>query len=131
MAGQENEVAVELPSIIQDATETFLHNVAVAINAGLSDDDKPKKVLIVGTKNKRDLNLPHTMDPYYSHELIKKVDEDPDYIPEEFPINYIYTYGDTTVYYLLEEGIDESQGVVNCQPIQMSYLLGTKRGDEI
>lgn len=124
--------AIVLPPIVQDSTETFMHNLAYALNAQLSEKDKPKKILLIGTKNEKDLGIPNIKDPYYSHEPIKQLDLDPNYSMDGFPVRYEYTYGDVTIYYIMEGDIDESKGVVNAQDVEMTNLLALlKRSDEI
>lgn len=112
-----------LPSIIQDSTETFLHNIAYAINVQLVDRDKPKKILIIGSKNKKDFDFPFTTDPYYSHDIVKQVDLDKDFRPDGLPVRYEYTYGDVTVYYLTESDLVDSDGIVNSPNIGNSHSL--------
>ena len=114
---------ITLPSIIQDSTETFLHNVAYAINAQLIDRDKPKKILIIGSKNKKDFNIPFSTDPYYSHDIVKQVDLDKDFRPDGLPVRYEYTYRNVTVYYLTEKDLVESDGIVNAPNIGSSHSL--------
>lgn len=135
MAGQEAKVdkngKVVLPPIVQDATETFLHNFAYAMDSQLGDGERPKRILLIGTSKERTIDTPYSLDPYYSHELIKQLDVDPDFTPDSLPIRKEYTYGDVTVYYLTEEDLDESKGVVLSNDVQSTQLMGSlQRGDD-
>ena len=129
MAGQEAKVdengKVVLPPIVQDATETFLHNFAYAMDSQLGDGERPKRILLIGTSKERTIDTPYSLDPHYSHELIKQLDLDPNATPDSLPIRMEYTYGDVTVYYLTEEDLDESKGVVLSNDVQSTQLMGT------
>lgn len=134
MAGQQASVdesgKVIIPPIVQDATDTFLHNFAYAMNAQLGEKDRPKHILLIGTSKNREINTPHAVDPYYSHEMIKQVLLDPDFVPDGLPIRKTCSYGDVTVYYLMEADLDESKGIVLSNDVQSTQLQGLlQRGD--
>lgn len=117
------------PLMLQDCTETFLHNIAYATNEMIKDKDveKPKKILIIGTKDETELaySLLGRKDPNYSHELIRMIDTDPNFVLDEGLTLTTYTYGDVTVYYLQEAEANESDGVVvSSNLIQNSFVLG-------
>jgi hypothetical protein len=119
---------VVIPPIVQDATDTFLHNFAYAMNAQIGENECPKKYLLIGTAKNRVIDTPHSVDPYYSHELIKKVVLDPDFVPDGLPVKKEFTYGNVTVYYLAEADLDESSGIVLSNDVQYTNLQGTKGG---
>lgn len=134
MAGQQASVdengKVILPPIVQDATDTFLHNFAYAMNAQIGEDERPKKLLLIGTSKNRSIDTPHSIDPYYSHELIKQVLLDVDFVPDGLPVRKEYTYGDVTVYYLMEADLEEDKGIVLSNDVQSTNLQGfLQRGD--
>lgn len=128
MAGQQARVdedgKVIIPPIVQDATDTFLHNFAYAMNSQLGEKERPKSILLIGTSKNREIDTPHSIDPYYSHEMIKQVLLDPNFVPDGLPIRKTCSYGDVTVYYLMEADLDESKGIVLSNDVQSTQLQG-------
>lgn len=128
MAGQQARVdedgKVIIPPIVQDATDTFLHNFAYAMNSQLGEKERPKSILLIGTSKNREIDTPHSIDPYYSHEMIKQVLLDPNFVPDGLPIRKTCSYGDVTVYYLMEADLDESKGIILSNDVQSTQLQG-------
>lgn len=131
MAGQQARVdengRVDLPPIIEDATETFLRNFAYAMNAQIGDRERPKRYLLMGTAKERSIDTPNSRDPFYSHEFIKRFLLEEDFSVEDLPVCKEYTYGDVTVYYLMEEDLDDAKGIVLSNDVQTTTLMGTLR----
>jgi hypothetical protein len=126
---------ITFPTLLVDNVDTFLHNIAFTVNEMVKNtpDECPKKILIIGTKEEKDLayELLGRDDPNYSHELIQKIDTDPNFLPDNNLTVTKYEYENVVIYYLQEDGASEDDGILLSQKLdQQSFLLGTKKDDD-
>ena len=120
--------SITFPNTVEDCTDVFMHNLAKTYYECLKDvpNALPKKILLFGTKNEVDFGQKIIKDSFYSHELIQKVDTDPDY---EFSPNMVkktYEYKGVTIYFLVEKDVEDAEDrlIPAVNQVQMSYGLG-------
>lgn len=122
--------SITFPNTIEDCTKSFLHNLAKMYYDCLKDipNALPKKILLFGTKNEVDFEQKKAQDDnfFYSHELIEKIDTDPDYEFDPNMTKITYEYKGVTIYFLVEKNIvnAENRLIPAVNQVQMSYGLG-------
>lgn len=124
-----NDGSMTFPTMLVDKIDVYLHNLAFTTNELIKErlEECPKKLLVIGTSNKRDLRCKvlGREEPHYSHELIKELDNGST-VPEDYNMTLtIYEYKNVTIYYLQDKDASEEDGIYLCQPLeQQSFVLG-------
>ena len=114
---------INFPPVKQDKTDVYVHNLLQAMDEmNTQAINHPLKMLLVGKNEPTELNLKKIDDHHYSHELIKEIDTNPNYIihTDIAKLRQDSTYGNTTLYHLT----DPKEGkYLYEQDLQSSYNL--------
>ena len=121
--------SVTIPTMILDNVETWLYNFAYTLNETIKDKptEWPKKVLVIGTQSDVDFDckMLGRGDIYYSHELIRDIEHDPDFLREHNLNLFKYEFENVIIYFLNEGILEEEDSILLSQGVdQMSFGLG-------
>ena len=114
---------INFPPVKQDKTDVYIHNLLQAMDEmNTQAINHPLKMLLVGKNEPTELNLEKIDDNHYSHDLIKQIEIDPNYIihTDIAKLRQDSTYGNTTLHHLT----DPKKGkYLYEQDLQTSYNL--------
>lgn len=116
---------IEFPPIKQDNDTTYGHNTAQMLDEiNTNSINKPTILLSIGTNAADEHNFPHHIgDFYYSHDLIRQVVNNPNYIPTALALKRDeYVYGDSTFIHLNNPRSDNQRFLYE-HDTQISFLL--------
>ena len=121
--------SINVPTILLDNVDTWLYNFAYTLNETVKDNPEecPKKVLIIGTQSEVDFNCTKLgrENIYYSHELIRDIENNPDFLREHDLNLFKYEFENVIIYFLNEGIIEEEDSILLSQGVdQMSFKLG-------
>lgn len=117
---------ITFPNIIFNNTDCFMRNMSKSLSEMQENGSKniPYKTMVIGTNSAINLNIkPTTADPQYSNIELKNVDTNSSYVMSGYGRKQ-HTYGNATVYLMLQNGWNDNKIYDSQQNLMCSLLLG-------